>query len=142
MAQFHNYIEVCIAIGLHATSEYPMTGPSLEQLYDLPLRKTELLIRKLVRANIVQSVRGHYGGYFIAKPEKISLAELYDVFCDNAPQPKTIFGKLKQPIENFLCDHRKVYRQRLEDINLGHLLNQYDRQNLPKRELSNFVYYI
>ena len=53
MAQFHNYLEVCVAIGLHANSEYPMTGPSLEQLYDLPLRKTELLIRKLVRADVI-----------------------------------------------------------------------------------------
>lgn len=142
MAQFHNYIEVCVAVGLHATVEYPMTAPSLEQLYDLPLRKTELLIRHLVRANIIQSVRGHHGGYYIIKPEKVSLAKIYDVYLSHQPKTKTIFERLKQPINDFLSHRTKQYHSDLKNICLGEILSQYDKAELPKREFSNFVYYI
>ena len=142
MAQFHNYIEVCVAVSLHATAEYPMTAPSLEQLYDLPLRKTELLIRHLVRANIIQSVRGHHGGYYITKPENISLAKVYDVFLAHQPKVKTIFDRLKQPISELLSQRTKQYRSDLKNIRLGEILSQYDKTELPKREFNNFVYYI
>ena len=142
MAQFHNYLEVCVAIGLHANSEYPMTGPSLEQLYDLPLRKTELLIRKLVRADVIQSVRGHYGGYYISSPENLSLAKIYDVFMLNSAATKTIFKRLSAPISEMIDTHNKDYRSVLENIYLGQILSSYNKDELPKRELSNLVYYI
>ena len=73
MPLFHQYVEICVSIALHARKESPITGATLEKTYQLQTRKTEAIIRKLVHGNILQSVRGHYGGYYIEKVNTVTL---------------------------------------------------------------------
>ncbi|MEM6602838.1 MAG: Rrf2 family transcriptional regulator [Pseudomonadota bacterium] len=143
MAEFYNYIEICVALDLHASKEEPITASALETLYDIQQRKTEALIRRLVQNNIVSSIRGHYGGYYIDNAHEVTLLQIYNVYNNAKKSKDYIFTLLKDPLQNYIND---IYSKSLSDCLAGKTLydisSQYNLEKLPNRQDNNFTYYI
>lgn len=143
MAHFHNYIELCVAIALHAKQDNPITAPMLETLYDLSPRKIESLVRKLVKGGILDSMRGHHGGYFIENVDRVTLYDIYKVYLADTIEKPAIFNILKQPIQECLREiRRSTYEEKLRSITLASLLIAYKDIALPQRDYQEFIYYI
>ena len=86
MALFSKKIQVAVNaaffIAYNATRDNPVTARYITDVYDLSDRAVEPALQKLVTRDLVQSIKGPNGGYYIARPEEVTLAAILACFVD------------------------------------------------------------
>lgn len=110
----------------------PVTLAAISERQKISLSYLEQLFGKLRRNNIVESVRGPGGGYYLARPSnKISIAEI--VIAVDEPLDATKCGGLgncqgdEQPCithDLWMGLNRKIYSY-LEEVSLQQLVENY-----------------
>ncbi len=66
------------AIAHHGSPAEPVRAASLVAHYRLPARALEPVLQLLSRLHLVQTLRGAKGGYFIEKPEEITVRQIVE----------------------------------------------------------------
>jgi Rrf2 family transcriptional regulator, iron-sulfur cluster assembly transcription factor len=82
-----------------------INGKRLSTLLNVPPRYLESLLQELVKANILQSVRGPKGGYVLAREKRvITLADIASVCYHEAQKTKDASSPLQIHIIQPLCE--------------------------------------
>lgn len=87
-------LDIVLDIAFHAGRGNEVTGAAeIAERLDAARRGIEPLLQALVRAGILDSLRGPRGGYRMARaPREVTLAEVLDAVTDD--EPPTPAGKL------------------------------------------------
>jgi Rrf2 family iron-sulfur cluster assembly transcriptional regulator len=121
----------------------PVTLAAISERQKISLSYLEQLFGKLRRNNIVESVRGPGGGYYLARPgSKISIAEIV-VAVDEPLDATKCGGKGDCQGESQPCIthdlwmglNEKIYSY-LEDISLQQLVDSNSNRNIPVSTVS------
>ena len=121
----------------------PVTLAAISERQKISLSYLEQLFGKLRRNNIVESVRGPGGGYYLARPSsKISIAEI--VIAVDEPLDATKCGGLgncqgdQQPCithDLWMGLNEKIYGY-LEEVSLQQLVESHTNRNLQPTSIS------
>ncbi len=121
----------------------PVTLAAISERQKISLSYLEQLFGKLRRNNIVESVRGPGGGYYLARPSsKISIAEI--VTAVDEPLDATKCGGMgncqgeQQPCithDLWMGLNEKIYDY-LEEVSLQQLVESYTRRNQQPAPIS------
>jgi Rrf2 family protein len=109
----------------HASTQNPMQIKEIASNGEIPHSYLEQLLSSLRKAGLVKSVRGAYGGYFLAKhPEEITVLEVLEVLEGSICKMES---KTASPVlEMFWHDtHSKV--QELFNLKLSDLDRHYQQ---------------
>jgi len=121
----------------------PVTLAAISERQKISLSYLEQLFGKLRRNNIVESVRGPGGGYYLARPSsKISIAEI--VTAVDEPLDATRCGGMgncqgeQQPCithDLWMGLNEKIYNY-LEEVSLQQLVENHTRSNQQSTSIS------
>ncbi len=121
----------------------PVTLAAISERQKISLSYLEQLFGKLRRSNIVESVRGPGGGYYLARPSsKISIAEI--VIAVDEPLDATRCGGLgncqgeQQPCithDLWMGLNQKIYSY-LEEVSLQQLVESHTKRNQQPTSIS------
>ena len=121
----------------------PVTLAAISERQKISLSYLEQLFGKLRRSNIVESVRGPGGGYYLARPSsKISIAEI--VIAVDEPLDATRCGGLgncqgeQQPCithDLWMGLNQKIYSY-LEEVSLQQLVENHTKRNQQPTSIS------
>jgi Rrf2 family iron-sulfur cluster assembly transcriptional regulator len=121
----------------------PVTLAAISERQKISLSYLEQLFGKLRRNNIVESVRGPGGGYYLARPSsKISIAEI--VTAVDEPLDATKCGGMgncqgeQQPCithDLWMGLNEKIYNY-LEEVSLQQLVENHTRSNQQSTSIS------
>ncbi|HEY8887731.1 MAG TPA: Fe-S cluster assembly transcription factor [Gallionella sp.] len=121
----------------------PVTLAAISERQKISLSYLEQLFGKLRRNNIVESVRGPGGGYYLARPSsKISIAEI--VIAVDEPLDATKCGGMgncqgdQQPCithDLWMGLNEKIYSY-LEEVSLQQLVESHTNRNLQPISIS------
>ncbi len=121
----------------------PVTLAAISERQKISLSYLEQLFGKLRRNNIVESVRGPGGGYYLARPSsKISIAEI--VIAVDEPLDATRCGGLgncqgeQQPCithDLWMGLNQKIYSY-LEEVSLQQLVESHTKRNQQPTSIS------
>jgi Rrf2 family transcriptional regulator, iron-sulfur cluster assembly transcription factor len=76
-----------LELASHANQQ--ISAGDIAEKYDISLNHLAKVLRTLVRARLIESVRGPGGGYtFIGNPKRITLFDIIALFEDTAPDPE------------------------------------------------------
>ncbi len=130
-----------LAIAHHASEERPITTAALEQLYRLPPRKLEPVVRKLAKTGIISSIRGAKGGYYLPHPEQVSLAQVMDAVVERVGEayPLAPLGLLIAPA---FVEAEGALSASLAGVSIAHLLREAHAQHLSSLKLQGLEYVI
>jgi len=70
-------------IAYHGSPDKPVPTSAITAHYNMKPRALEQIIQKLSRKGILQATRGKNGGYFIATPTNITLANIAQTIIEN-----------------------------------------------------------
>jgi len=105
-----------VYIGHHATLEHKLGIKEIADELDLPVHFLSKILQRLVKHNIVQSVKGPHGGFFLNdKSKETNLLSIIDVIDGLAFFTNCGLG-LKECSETHPCplhDDFKIYRDGL-----------------------------
>ncbi len=104
------------ALAYIAKSKKPMSLHVIAGEQDMSLSYLEQLAAKLKKANILESKRGKYGGYVLARPaDKIYIGEVLRVLEDDI-LPVECLGSEQQCIKETSCISNKVFKKIYDSI--------------------------
>ncbi len=71
-------LRIMVEMGKHY-SQAPLSLKTISQSQDLPLKYAEKIIKLLLNAGLIRSIRGKEGGYILSfPPEKIKLIDIFE----------------------------------------------------------------
>jgi Rrf2 family protein len=74
---------------LAAHPDLQISAGEIAEKYDISLNHLAKVLRSLVRARLIESVRGAGGGYrFCANPKRVTLLDVIELFEDVVPNPQ------------------------------------------------------
>ena len=106
-------------------------GTEISKAQEIPMRFMQQILLTLKQARIVKSVKGHAGGYALAKnPKKLSLAEIVRLFEGPLASSRSVSQYFYEhtPIERekkvikLLKELRDIVSERLENTYLSDML--------------------
>lgn len=77
-------IQVSCHIAYHANARQPLASAAIAAHYGLKKRALEAVLQQLKRAKILHSIQGQSGGYYVASPDSVSLADIAHALMEDA----------------------------------------------------------
>ena len=136
-------LEVIVELALKTENEKKVTVKELAEREASSKRYLEMIFADLKKANIVNSIKGFGGGYYLSKAaSEITVAEIYNIFegdfnlteKNNDKEPISIDGTLDRKVWDPIA---LAVKKTVENITIEQLANSY------KEEITNnYTYYI
>lgn len=80
-------------IAYNATKDRPVPGSEIANYSNLNKRALEPILQKLTQAEIIASVKGAHGGYYMPRADKVTLCDIVRAFIEEvAPANKQFHG--------------------------------------------------
>jgi Rrf2 family transcriptional regulator, iron-sulfur cluster assembly transcription factor len=129
--------------GLYATLELAahsggqLSAAEIAAKYGISLNHLAKVLRALVRARLVESVRGASGGYrFCGNPKRVTLLDIIELFEDireDEPHPKRTDPAEKRTLDGVLEEISEITVTSLRSVSITTLLTLIEKQERAVR---------
>ena len=85
-------MNAALFIAYNGSENQPVSGSAIVEYCDLNKRALEPVLQKLSKADIIVSVKGAKGGYFMPNPEDVSLKDIVEAFIEDVIPKKHDFS--------------------------------------------------
>lgn len=120
------------ALELAAHADQQISAAEIAEKYDISLNHLAKVLRTLVRARLVESVRGAGGGYrFCGNPKRITLLDIIELFENvSADEAETSSADVeeKRALDSVLQEIDHITVTTLRSVSITTLLNIMDKQ--------------
>lgn len=120
------------ALELAAHADQQISASEIADKYDISLNHLAKVLRTLVRARLVESVRGAGGGYrFCGNPKRITLLDIIELFENvSADDAETASAEVeeKRALDSVLQEIDHITVTTLRSVSITTLLNIMDKQ--------------
>lgn len=130
--KIHLALNAALYVAYHGRQDYPISGASIAAYYHLNSRALEPVLQVLAQNDILQSVRGQSGGYYIGEPEKISIKKILDCFIAGLFPENRAFPEFSAILKTALSDSRNSFMLALSNITLKDLCRRCEKEGFPK----------
>jgi len=137
--KFYETLEAVLYVAIHSGGR-AVSSNEICHYQQVPARHLEQVMQMLVRQHILKGVTGPKGGYTLAREKrKMTLAEIWELFCLNLPHYQTstdigkaIISQVKQPMEQTVMDC-------LRQVTLEDLCKQIYPDSLASTDKTDFI---
>lgn len=125
-------IQVSCYIAYHASERQPLASAAIAEHYGLKKRALEAVLQQLKRANILHSIQGQLGGYFMRDAVAVTLADIANALIDEAVAAPDGFEEFLPIITPRLDDARAAWMKNLSHHTIADLCQQCTEAGMPK----------
>lgn len=120
------------AIAYNGRKNNPVSGAAIVAHFNLGERALEPVLQKLSRAGIVESVKGAHGGYYIPRPESVTLRDVMECFIESVVPEKNLYEGYANIVQDTLeACYREQFVKGLEAVTLEDLCRRARETGLP-----------
>jgi len=124
-------VEAVLFIAYNAKAG-PIAGRDIAEKQNLSPRYLEPMLQKLVRAGILQGVRGPQGGYVLGRERRrISLNDICLALTDEASIPSKTTPLGDAILKPELATLNQAWQQQLSSISMAQLCERASQQRIP-----------
>lgn len=120
------------ALELAAHADQQISAAEIADKYDISLNHLAKVLRTLVRARLVESVRGAGGGYrFCGNPKRITLLDVIELFesvSADEPDASQVEAEEKRALDSVLQEIDHITVTTLRSVSITTLLNIMEKQ--------------
>lgn len=130
---------------LAAHADQQISAGDIAEKYDISLNHLAKVLRTLVRARLIESVRGPGGGYtFSGNPKRVTLLDIIALFEDTSPDPEQAASdkhEESRALHKVLHDIDDIAMTTLRSVSITSLLKVIDaerrknEQNSPRQSV-------
>tara|TARA_B100001989_G_C24541989_1_gene468187 strand:+ start:682 stop:1125 length:444 start_codon:yes stop_codon:yes gene_type:complete len=103
--KLHLALSTVLFIACHGSAIEPVSGKSIvDQCDNMNDRTLEPVLQKLAKGNIVHSIKGANGGYFIADPDNLTVRDVMETMLDAPDTSKYSFSGLEDITHDVFTD--------------------------------------
>ena len=127
-------MNAALFIAYNGREDKPVSGASIVDYFGLKERALEPVLQKLSSADIIISIKGPKGGYFLKDSETTTLKDIVQAFV-KAPVPANdTFGTYGDILAGRIKFSLESWMDALDKITLKDLCAQADSRDLPTLE--------
>ena len=112
----------------------PVKAASVANALGETPRRFEILLQRLVAAEVLESVRGQSGGYNLAreayKTPLLPIIEIAESIVFGAPEPTARSALMRDAVDPVLADAAKGFRRELTRLTVADLVRAHDAARL------------
>ena len=128
-------VNAAFLLAYNASKERPMAAKALTEAYDLNERALEGVLNTLSAKGLIASIKGPSGGYYMPRPEDVTLADVAGCFIGNDILPEAgPFKQLNKLTGAALFAGWQAMRDMYKQINFQQLCEHAQGEEMPKIE--------
>lgn len=108
-------------IAYNGTEDAPVSGSAIVEHCNLNKRALEPVLQRLSSADIIVSVKGAKGGYYMQHPERTTLGDVAQAFVTRIVSDKHDFAGYDDLIDDALDMCYESWLDSLSDVSFKHL---------------------
>lgn len=125
-------LQAMVFIAYHGSAERPITGTQITARYRLSQRALEPILQPLARAGLLTSQPGAYGGYYVADPACVRLADIAACFSTPLRADHLAFTHFAAFLLPPLAEAQQALCNRLAETTLADLCAQAHEADVPR----------
>lgn len=106
-------MNAALFIAYNGDENRPVPGSAIVEYCGLHKRALEPVLQKISNAEFIISVKGAKGGYYMPRPEKVSLADIARLFIEDIIPPKHDFSAYGDILEEDLLKSFQAWLDQL-----------------------------
>lgn len=127
-------LNAAIFVAYNAKKEAPIAGASIAEHYSLSSRALEPVLQILGNAGILQSIRGHSGGYYIEDPDAVTIKDIVRCFTENKNPKNRAFSEFSPVLQEAFKESHEMFWNNLSTITIKALCDSLKEKGVPKRD--------
>lgn len=135
-------LNAVIFVAYHATKETPIAGAAIAEHYSLNSRALEPVLQILGNSGLLQSIRGHSGGYYMERPDKVTMADILQCFTKTNIRKTNAFSEFTPTLETAFEDSHRCFWKKLSLITIQNLCDSLTEQGVPTRDAEILTFQI
>ncbi|PCJ96608.1 MAG: hypothetical protein COA45_10885 [Zetaproteobacteria bacterium] len=125
-------LNAALFIAYNASKEAPISGATIAEHYNLSSRALEPILQTLGHAGLLQSIKGHSGGYYIKEPDKISIKNIAQCFTCKPTSGNVAFSEFSSILKHSLEESQERFWDKLSKITIKDLYEESKKENIPR----------
>ena len=123
------------------TAEPISSKAIVEQSENMNDRTLEPVLQKLAKANVVQSIKGANGGYFVADPDSLTVRHVMEAMLDKPDDGKYTFLGLEEVGHEVVTEIYDGLIEQISYLTFTHLKNRAQEKGLvsPEEPVLSFI---
>lgn len=126
-------VQTVLFIAYHGQNGNPIKSHQMIDRYKLSNRALEPILQKLAKAGIVESKQGANGGYMVAKPERVRVADIVRLFTPEQDKKSLLFSDMRNVLFPTLKEGYHSLLGALESTTVAQLMQEAKEQGVPKQ---------
>lgn len=127
-------INAALFIAYNGNEERPVAGVDIVEYFDLSRRALEPVLQTLSAAKIVTSMKGARGGYFMLRPQDMTVGDVMRAFVTSASPRKFADNAYNALLDKKLQSTYQDWLSDLSQITFQTLCDQARASDIPRAE--------
>lgn len=140
-SRFYLAIGAVVFIAYHGSQERPLSGQAITSAYGLKRRSLESVLQRLGKAGILASIQGKHGGYYVANPDQLTLADILGAVYGELIPAEEAFSEFSLLLDDYIRPGFQAFEQELANVTVAMLCEQARQRviGMPSTEVLDFT---